>query len=84
MPQVKSDVRKERAARLREVGAKAVTRHLDSLIGQRLDVLVENPNLGARTPTFAEVRLLAPAPVGTVVTVDIVGREGEKVLGRAV
>ncbi len=76
MPQVKSEIRKGRAARLREIGRKAVQRHLDSLIGQRFEVLAEKPNLG-RSPTFAEVKLLSSATVGSVVGVECIGREGE-------
>jgi predicted Zn-dependent peptidase len=37
MPQVKGDVRKERAARLRDLGQRAILQHLDALVGQRLD-----------------------------------------------
>jgi threonylcarbamoyladenosine tRNA methylthiotransferase MtaB len=81
MPQVKGEIRRARAAQLRALGEKAMQRHLDSLVGQRLDVLVEKPELG-RTPSFAEARLLAPAPVGEVVTVECAAREGSQIVAR--
>ncbi|MDD5585753.1 MAG: tRNA (N(6)-L-threonylcarbamoyladenosine(37)-C(2))-methylthiotransferase MtaB [Alphaproteobacteria bacterium] len=83
MPQVKGETRRARAAELRALGENAVQKHLDALIGQRLDVLVEKPELG-RTPTFAEARLLAPAPVGEVVTVACEARDGLQIVARSV
>jgi len=81
MPQVRGEIRKQRAARLREVGEAAATRHIDSLLGQTLEVHVEQP-LQGRTPTFAEVKLLEPCVVGSVVRVVCCGREDNKVLAR--
>lgn len=83
MPQVKKEIRKQRAALLREAGDRAIHRHIDGLIGRKLDVLVEKPDLG-RTPTFAETRLLTPAVVGAITRVEIVGREGERALARPI
>ena len=81
MPQVKSDVRKTRAARLRDEGAKAVGRHLDSLIGQKLEVLVEQPGLGC-TPTFAKLTIPNTARAGAIITVEVTGRDGEQGVAR--
>ncbi len=75
MPQVAMPVRKERAARLRALGEKAAARHIESLIGQKIEIHVEQPQLG-RTPTFAEVKLLSPERVGDVILIEGVGREG--------
>jgi threonylcarbamoyladenosine tRNA methylthiotransferase MtaB len=83
MPQVRGEIRKARAAQLRAVGEKAVLRHLDSLICQRLDVLVEQNGLG-RTPTYAEVKLPFPAQVGSVISIECVAREGAKLVGRLI
>jgi len=79
MPQVKMETRRARAARLRAAGEKAVARHLDSLVGRRLEVLVEQQGVG-RTPTFAEVKLPFPAPVGSVIRIDALKREGFRIL----
>ena len=83
MPQVRGEIRKARAARLREVGDEAVIRHIESLIGQVLPVHVEQP-LIARTPTFAEVILCVPATTGSVINVKCVARDGLKVVAEAV
>jgi len=83
MPQVQIEIRKERAARLREAGKRAVQRHLDSLIGKTFEVLVEKPDLG-RSPAFAEVALLSPAVVGSVVAVECVARDGQKAVAKLV
>jgi threonylcarbamoyladenosine tRNA methylthiotransferase MtaB len=74
MPQVRVAVRKARAARLRGLGEKAVHRHIDGLVGQKIEVHVEQPFLG-RTPSFAEVALLSPEEVGSVIRVEGLRRE---------
>jgi len=66
MPQVKGDVIKARAARLRDAGAEAVARHLASLTGLEVDLLVEQ-DVMARTPTFAPVKLDRAMPSGALV-----------------
>jgi threonylcarbamoyladenosine tRNA methylthiotransferase MtaB len=77
MPQVRVAVRKARAARLRGLGEKAVHRHIDGLVGQKIEVHVEQPFLG-RTPSFAEVALLSPEEVGSVIRVEGLRREGRE------
>ncbi len=59
MPQVNGDVRKDRARQLREAGARQVQKHLATLVGQRLPVLMEKNNKG-RTPYFSEVVMQPP------------------------
>ncbi|HAX91618.1 MAG TPA: tRNA (N(6)-L-threonylcarbamoyladenosine(37)-C(2))-methylthiotransferase MtaB [Rhodospirillaceae bacterium] len=81
MPQVPMDIRRARAAKLREIGERAVAAHLDGLVGQRLAVHVEQPLL-ARTPTFAPVRLTVPATVGSVINVECLERDGDIVVAR--
>ena len=56
---------KQRAARLRNACELAVARHLATLAGATLDVLVEQEAL-ARTPTFAPVKLSAAATPGSI------------------
>ncbi|MFA6279855.1 MAG: tRNA (N(6)-L-threonylcarbamoyladenosine(37)-C(2))-methylthiotransferase MtaB [Bdellovibrionales bacterium] len=81
MPQVPMEVRRARAARLRQVGQAAMIRHLEGIVGQRVAAHVEQPML-ARTPTFAEVRLETSAMVGSVIEVEVLARDGEKLVGR--
>jgi threonylcarbamoyladenosine tRNA methylthiotransferase MtaB len=71
MPQVKGNVIKARAARLRDLGAEAVARYLASLTGREVDLLVEQDET-ARTPTFAHVKLNAAAPSGTLLRARVV------------
>lgn len=59
MPQVNGDIRKDRARQLREAGARQVQKHLATLVGKRLPVLMEKNNKG-RTPYFSEVVMQAP------------------------
>ena len=56
MPQLPVPVRRERAARLREAGAKAAARLFTARIGQEEDVLFEREDRG-HTPHFAPLRL---------------------------
>lgn len=79
MPQIPSSVRKDRAAKLRKIGKVAVHRHLGSLIGQEMEVHIEQPQV-ARAPTFAEVRLLTPGVAGQVVRVKGIAREGDRLV----
>lgn len=66
MPQVNGDIRKERARQLRQVGAAQVQKHLDTLVGKTLPVLMEKNGRG-RTPYFSEVEIETPAQSGEVV-----------------
>ncbi|WP_260598748.1 tRNA (N(6)-L-threonylcarbamoyladenosine(37)-C(2))-methylthiotransferase MtaB [Sphingomonas endolithica] len=56
MPQVSPAVRKERAAKLREAGARRRAAWLRGMIGTTQQVLVERPGDRGHTPNFAEVR----------------------------
>ncbi|MDX5984781.1 tRNA (N(6)-L-threonylcarbamoyladenosine(37)-C(2))-methylthiotransferase MtaB [Sphingomonas echinoides] len=60
MPAVPVPVRKARATRLREAGARRKAAWLQTLIGTKQDVLVERPGDRGHTPGFAEV--LFPLP----------------------
>ena len=63
MPQLSRSVIKERARRLRERGALALTRHLDAEVGATRRVLTESQEAG-RTEQFTSVKLAAPAEAG--------------------
>ncbi|WP_375257829.1 tRNA (N(6)-L-threonylcarbamoyladenosine(37)-C(2))-methylthiotransferase MtaB [Citreimonas sp.] len=66
---------KTRAARLREAGARAVTRHLDAQVGRTHSVLMESPVMG-RTEQFTEVRFAEARTEGAVVSARISGHAG--------
>jgi threonylcarbamoyladenosine tRNA methylthiotransferase MtaB len=67
MPAVAGPLIKERAARLRALGAAQVTRYLASQVGLEHRILIESPDMG-RTEQFAEVRFDNAQPVGKIVT----------------
>ena len=66
--QVPPPVRKERAARLRNLGDKQVEKFLSFHVKQKRQVIVEKNNIG-RTEHFAEVRLNRECEVGTLIDV---------------
>ena len=78
MPQVRRELVKERAARLRAVGEKAYARHLASLAGTRRSVLIEREGLG-RTEGFTLVALDAGQP-GEIVEAQVTGHDGERLI----
>ncbi len=80
MPQVDGGVRKERAARLRALGAEAEARKLASLVGREVSVLVEKDDLG-RTQHFAEIRLGTPQTPGSVLRATVTGVADGKLTG---
>lgn len=77
---VPKPVRKERAARLRALGAARAQAYLDSLVGTEAEVLVEQGGLG-RTEGFAPVQLSPSIPDGALVRARIDRREGERLTG---
>lgn len=77
MPPVAPEIVRERAARLREAGAVALTRHLDGEVGRTRRVLTERGGTG-RTEDFTPVRL-AGEP-GELVEVVIAGHDGGKLI----
>ncbi|MBS0186040.1 MAG: tRNA (N(6)-L-threonylcarbamoyladenosine(37)-C(2))-methylthiotransferase MtaB [Proteobacteria bacterium] len=67
MPQVERSIIKERARRLRELGARQHERYLSELHGKTLDILVESSDRG-RTEGYASVEIpLGSAPFGSIV-----------------
>jgi threonylcarbamoyladenosine tRNA methylthiotransferase MtaB len=79
MPQLRREVAKERARRLRAKGEAALRRHLDREIGARRSVLVEQETLG-RTEHFTPVRLAAPGAPGHLLDLSIVGHDGQRLI----
>jgi len=81
MPQLAREVVKSRAARLREAAAERRGRWLDSLVGTKQHVLVENGGKG-HADNFAPVAVPGAAK-GAVVTARIAGRDGDHLTGVA-
>jgi threonylcarbamoyladenosine tRNA methylthiotransferase MtaB len=79
MPQVKRELVKDRARRLRDKGTTALCRHLDQEIGARRRVLAEQPALG-RTEQFTPVRLARPVVPGAIFEVEVAGHDGRQLL----
>lgn len=86
IPAVPKALRKQRAARLREAGSRALSRHLASKVGAREEVLVEAGG-GGLTRDFSRVEFAAGADEvapGTLADVEISGVEGERLLARMI
>ncbi len=77
--QVNGTVIKDRAARLRAAGNAQVTRHLSAQVGKQHNILLENPHMG-RTEQFTEVTFASEQPEGQIVTADIQGTDGHRLV----
>lgn len=82
MPQVPGKVRKERAARLRAVGDRNLTRWLDGRIGGTDRVLIEKEGTG-RGEGFATITISGGAPAGVIVPVVVDRRDGGRLIARS-
>lgn len=83
MPQLAGDVIKERAAALRDAGARQRAKTLEARVGTRQYVLVEKPGEG-RTPCFARVQFQAASKApksGGIIPVRITGHDDACLLG---
>ena len=69
MPQVPGEIRRDRAERLRALGAKMADAHMQSLVGQKFDVLVEQNGFGC-TLQFAKLKLHGELPVGEIAVAE--------------
>jgi threonylcarbamoyladenosine tRNA methylthiotransferase MtaB len=78
MPQVRRELVKQRAARLRAAGEAAYRRHLATLAGTRQSILVERDGLG-RTEGFTLAAIAAGSP-GEIVEADITGHDGARLI----
>ncbi|RIJ31857.1 tRNA (N(6)-L-threonylcarbamoyladenosine(37)-C(2))-methylthiotransferase MtaB [Henriciella algicola] len=81
MPQLEKALIKERAARLRDVGERALSRHLDTHVGAVRDVLVEL-EIDGRLSDFSRVALtgFATLEAGRPVPARIVAQDGQKLI----
>jgi threonylcarbamoyladenosine tRNA methylthiotransferase MtaB len=79
MPQLSRTIVKERARRLRERGAVALLRHLDSAVGGTRRVLVESRAQG-RTEHFTQVSLQTQAEPGAIAELKMIGHDGKQLL----
>jgi threonylcarbamoyladenosine tRNA methylthiotransferase MtaB len=79
MPQVPSEVVKERARRLREKGEAALQQHLQAQIGSTCRVLTVSRQRG-HTEQFTPVRLGAPIAPGVILDLAIAGHDGRALL----
>ena len=75
MPPVAPGIVRERAARLREAGLRALRTHLDAQVGRVLPVLAERGGSG-RAEDFTPVRLGDGIAPGTIRDVPIAGHDG--------
>ena len=81
MPQLDKAMVKTRAARLRDVGAAALERHLRKYDGQTVEALVERGN-SARLPDFTPVQFeIDPGEAGRPVRARIVRQDGKQLIG---
>ena len=78
MPQVRREIVKERAARMRAAGEAAYRHHLDSLAGTRQSILVERNGIG-RTEGFALAAIDAGEP-GDIVAATVSGHDGARLI----
>ncbi len=78
MPQVRREIVKERAARLRKAGAAAYHWHLDRLAGTAQSILIEREGLG-RTEGFTQTVIGFGAP-GAIVSATITGHDGKHLI----
>ncbi|MEL6829895.1 MAG: tRNA (N(6)-L-threonylcarbamoyladenosine(37)-C(2))-methylthiotransferase MtaB [Pseudomonadota bacterium] len=85
MPQLDARTIKSRAARLREVGAVASCRHLETHVGSTTNALIERNNR-ARLADFSPVEVQSQTPIadGKTIQVRITGHDGQKLFGARV
>jgi len=84
MPQLPKALRRERAARLRAAGARALERHLQAQLGRTARVLFERGGRG-HSETFAAFQLAsgeAEVAAGTIAPVVAERRDGGSLIGR--
>jgi threonylcarbamoyladenosine tRNA methylthiotransferase MtaB len=79
MPQVRHDLIKDRARRLRQKGEAALRRHLDGEVGRRRRVLTESGEMG-RTEQFTQIRLAAAVEPGVILDLTVAGHDGRQLL----
>jgi threonylcarbamoyladenosine tRNA methylthiotransferase MtaB len=78
MPQVRREMVRERAARLRAIGHEAHRRHLDALHGSVQSILVEREGVG-RTEDFTLAGIAGGGP-GEIVEAVVAGHDGARLI----
>ncbi|MEQ8665328.1 MAG: tRNA (N(6)-L-threonylcarbamoyladenosine(37)-C(2))-methylthiotransferase MtaB [Rhodospirillales bacterium] len=81
MPAVPKTVRKERAQRLRDLGARQVAEYLKSFAGRTVWVLVERDGTGF-SEHYAQVRIAGDVAEGALVEAAVTGSDGEALAAR--
>lgn len=76
MPQVEGQSIKARAARLRDLGAQQVQKHLQAQVGRTHEILMESLRMG-RTAQFAEVIFQTDQREGDILRAPILGHQGK-------
>ncbi len=79
MPQLRGDVIKKRAQRLRDKGNVALRWHLDGEVGARRQVLTEAGNVG-RTEHYTPVRFADAVKPGVILDIAIADHDGRRLL----
>jgi threonylcarbamoyladenosine tRNA methylthiotransferase MtaB len=80
MPQLSDTLVKERAARLRATGERALAAHLSSRVGGETDVLIERQGRG-RAEFYAAVDFAEPATVGSVRRMRLIDSNRNSLVG---
>ncbi len=83
MPQVKKEIRKERAGRLREAGQRQLENYLQSQAGKAAQVVVEKGRIG-RSEHFAPVALDMDCVPGSIINAHITGADDRQLHGRVI
>ncbi len=78
MPQVDPDIRRARAATLRQAGAASRAHWLQTLVGTSQAMLVERPGDRGHIGNFAEVLLDESATAGEIVRITITGAGNDR------
>ena len=78
MPQVEPEIRRQRAALLRDAGETTRANWLQALVGTSQDLLVERPGDHGHIGNFAEVLLDEPAIPGDIVRITITGATSDR------
>lgn len=81
MPQVDPEIRKARAALLREAGARRRSDWLATMIGTTQNILVERPGDRGHAPNFAEVRYTLPTTIGSIQAIHVTGATATTLTG---
>jgi threonylcarbamoyladenosine tRNA methylthiotransferase MtaB len=79
MPQVKGDVVRDRARRLRQAGAARLSAHLAARVGRPIEVLTERGGM-ARAADFTPIRLHSNLPPGQLLTLAAAGHDGQNLI----